>query len=491
MDRFLEPPVEIRPGMAAEIFERKLNQHFTERAALLKLKRQMQSRLGELELGRWKERIEMAIADGQAPDILHGARELILDTQAEVDPARVMDTATNLLNQLSAAQEKRRLQFEAKAAVLNQRADGVAVRQQGTAPSTIIPQVRSPQPDRQAAHPTPPLKVPRTASPVTATPETQDHTSAPDNLLVRLWDTAGGWLLFFLVAGIALTTLVATVNREKWELTIYCDYTDVAMILCAPIVGFIVYGFLGSLSLPSWLATSAGLGMFGFIEWRVLQQPPHANEDGRSAVLAFVAKHGVILTWLFAVSIYLSMGTQRAKGESEKEYQIRRDRELWRDFIIMLLVTTATALLIRRLTRSRDFSNVWSYLQGKPIRIRETGSQQTCGETWSEHAETYCDDDQEEAGEPFKESDDSFDSGGESEAEETPCPWEILGVTPGASEDQIRAAYRARMQEYHPDRVAHLGPDLRKLAEEKTKSINEAYSTLIGKRGRRSARHAG
>jgi DnaJ-class molecular chaperone len=34
------------------------------------------------------------------------------------------------------------------------------------------------------------------------------------------------------------------------------------------------------------------------------------------------------------------------------------------------------------------------------------------------------------------------------------------------------------MQEYHPDKVAHLGADIRALAERKAKEINEAYQTL-------------
>jgi DnaJ like chaperone protein len=54
----------------------------------------------------------------------------------------------------------------------------------------------------------------------------------------------------------------------------------------------------------------------------------------------------------------------------------------------------------------------------------------------------------------------------------------VLGISRAASRDEIRAAYRLRMQEYHPDKVAHLGADLRTLAERKAKEINEAYQAL-------------
>ena len=57
-------------------------------------------------------------------------------------------------------------------------------------------------------------------------------------------------------------------------------------------------------------------------------------------------------------------------------------------------------------------------------------------------------------------------------------PHEVLGVSPSATQDEIRAAYRARMTEYHPDRVSHLGEELRKLAHEKTLAIQRAYEAL-------------
>jgi hypothetical protein len=57
-------------------------------------------------------------------------------------------------------------------------------------------------------------------------------------------------------------------------------------------------------------------------------------------------------------------------------------------------------------------------------------------------------------------------------------PYEILGIPASSSPDQIRTAYRARMMEYHPDKVAHLGVELQKLAHEKAQSIERAYRRL-------------
>jgi hypothetical protein len=53
---------------------------------------------------------------------------------------------------------------------------------------------------------------------------------------------------------------------------------------------------------------------------------------------------------------------------------------------------------------------------------------------------------------------------------------EVLGIAESASLAELRRAYLDLVASYHPDKVASLGLDLRKVAEEKTKQINEAYA---------------
>ena len=57
-------------------------------------------------------------------------------------------------------------------------------------------------------------------------------------------------------------------------------------------------------------------------------------------------------------------------------------------------------------------------------------------------------------------------------------PYEVLGVSPGATKEQIRSAYRKLANQYHPDKVAHLGRELQELAEKRFKEIQEAYQYL-------------
>ena len=57
-------------------------------------------------------------------------------------------------------------------------------------------------------------------------------------------------------------------------------------------------------------------------------------------------------------------------------------------------------------------------------------------------------------------------------------PYEILGVSKKASQDQIRNAYKSLAAKYHPDKVSHLGEEFRELAEQRFKEIQEAYQKL-------------
>lgn len=58
-------------------------------------------------------------------------------------------------------------------------------------------------------------------------------------------------------------------------------------------------------------------------------------------------------------------------------------------------------------------------------------------------------------------------------------PYEVLGINEGASEEEIKKAYREQVKKYHPDQ--YQDNPLSKLAEEKLREVNEAYEYLTGK----------
>lgn len=59
----------------------------------------------------------------------------------------------------------------------------------------------------------------------------------------------------------------------------------------------------------------------------------------------------------------------------------------------------------------------------------------------------------------------------------------ILDVSQGATKEQIVAAYKQKIRQYHPDKVAQMGAEIRELAESKSKQINAAYDYAMKLRG--------
>lgn len=66
---------------------------------------------------------------------------------------------------------------------------------------------------------------------------------------------------------------------------------------------------------------------------------------------------------------------------------------------------------------------------------------------------------------------------------DTNAAYSILGISPNASEDEIKKAYKKMAVEYHPDKVSYLGEDVQKSAKEKFQKISAAYEAIKKERG--------
>ena len=58
-----------------------------------------------------------------------------------------------------------------------------------------------------------------------------------------------------------------------------------------------------------------------------------------------------------------------------------------------------------------------------------------------------------------------------------------LEISPSATNDEVKKAYRRMAMKYHPDKVANAGEELRKQATDKFRGINEAYEHIKKQRG--------
>jgi DnaJ like chaperone protein len=67
--------------------------------------------------------------------------------------------------------------------------------------------------------------------------------------------------------------------------------------------------------------------------------------------------------------------------------------------------------------------------------------------------------------------------------QDTESAYQVLGVSRNASNEEVKRAYREMAIKNHPDKVSHLGNDIKKAAEEKFKKVNEAYDAIKKERG--------
>lgn len=61
--------------------------------------------------------------------------------------------------------------------------------------------------------------------------------------------------------------------------------------------------------------------------------------------------------------------------------------------------------------------------------------------------------------------------------------YKVLEIEPSATDEEVKIAYRKLALKHHPDRVASLGEDIHKAAEEKFRQINEAKDKIYKARG--------
>ena len=68
-------------------------------------------------------------------------------------------------------------------------------------------------------------------------------------------------------------------------------------------------------------------------------------------------------------------------------------------------------------------------------------------------------------------------------------PYQVLGVSPSATDEQMKSAYRELARKYHPDN--YVNNPLADLAQEKMKEINEAYDQIQRQRKQQQQSYSG
>jgi DnaJ like chaperone protein len=60
--------------------------------------------------------------------------------------------------------------------------------------------------------------------------------------------------------------------------------------------------------------------------------------------------------------------------------------------------------------------------------------------------------------------------------------YKVLNISPTATDEDVKKAYRKMAVKYHPDKVDYLGEEIKKAAENKFQQLNAAYEKIKYKR---------
>jgi DnaJ like chaperone protein len=66
---------------------------------------------------------------------------------------------------------------------------------------------------------------------------------------------------------------------------------------------------------------------------------------------------------------------------------------------------------------------------------------------------------------------------------DTNSDYKILEIEPSVSDDEVKKAYRKMAVKFHPDKVAALGEEVQKAANEKFQKVQQAYENIKKQRG--------
>eukprot|EP01156_Anaeramoeba_ignava_P007553 Anaeramoba_ignava/a352626_11.p1 GENE.a352626_11~~a352626_11.p1 ORF type:complete len:240 (-),score=26.98 a352626_11:120-839(-) len=66
---------------------------------------------------------------------------------------------------------------------------------------------------------------------------------------------------------------------------------------------------------------------------------------------------------------------------------------------------------------------------------------------------------------------------------DTNWAYDVLEISPEASDEEVKKAYRKMAVKYHPDKVSHLGEEIQNEAKQKFQQLGEAYEAIKKERG--------
>lgn len=275
--------------------------------------------------------------------------------------------------------------------------------------------------------------------------------SVPIEKVANKKDINWGPLVGTLILGMFIFSLFLHGNKK---LSIFENYTDLSQFLVFPILILALGKLLGSM-FGSNLVENVTYAVMGFLyalwNYHVCLR---SNKGHLIAIVVFLVRFmlGIILAFCF-IGAFDRSGTSRRSDESATAYEMRLRRQSMqaarRTAFFLALITIVAAFAVR----DRGFASISLYWSGVDDDVDAQAEQQE--PNWDEVSDGP-------------------------DAEPAQDTWhQILGVAESASKEEVVSAYKKVIRQYHPDKVASMGIEIRELAERKSKSINVAYEKAM------------
>jgi hypothetical protein len=182
--------------------------------------------------------------------------------------------------------------------------------------------------------------------------QTNHHESESSTLAIK-------YALVVLVVLVIVTTILHAAEK----LTIYCDYTDIAVTtasLVIPLVVLLVAGFLEFSSTASGWSTFL---VFAVLFGLVVRSTWGHNRNVVYVIMALLTKYSVVAAYLIVMFATTFDGGPKQKHETQEEYEYRIKKTEEFNTALRIAATGIFLFLTHLMTRNREFSSLANYLK--------------------------------------------------------------------------------------------------------------------------------
>jgi hypothetical protein len=179
----------------------------------------------------------------------------------------------------------------------------------------------------------------------------------------------------YALIAIVVLVIVTTILHASDRLTVFCDYTDVAMTTASIVIPFVIRLIAGFLEFSATAANWFMLLVFVLLFGLVARSTWIHNRNVLFSLMALITKYSVVAGYLVVMVGTIFDGGPKQKHETQEEYEFRVKRTEEYNAALRIAATAFFLFFTHLITRDRCFSTLADYLQ---LDKKTDGDTQNC-----------------------------------------------------------------------------------------------------------------